>query len=342
MDIDELDYELPAELIAQEPIEPRDHSRLMVLNRADGRIRHHLFKEIGDFLPPQSLLLLNDTRVVPARLVGIRPRTGGKWEGLFVREHSAGLWEVLLKTRGTLKPGEFLAVGDLRLETVEKTAGGRWLLRPCENAPWDALLAKVGQVPIPPYIHKGRARSWDEQRYQTVHARRKGAVAAPTAGLHFTEELFAELERRGYEKAFVTLHVGPGTFQPIKVHDVREHQVEAEWGELPAATADAIHRCVARGGKRVAVGTTSVRLLESAARQVEPLQAWSGATDLTIMPPYSFRVVDALVTNFHLPRSSLLLLVGAFAGLSLVKAAYAEAVRERYRFYSYGDAMLIL
>ncbi|MFO0926400.1 MAG: S-adenosylmethionine:tRNA ribosyltransferase-isomerase [Gemmataceae bacterium] len=206
------------------------------------------------------------------------------------------------------------------------------------------MLARHGQVPIPPYIRHGRASPEDVAQYQTMHARRDGAVAAPTAGLHFTPEVVAALKARGIDQAFVTLHVGPGTFQPVKVDDVRAHRVEAEWGELPAATAAALAACRARGGRVIAVGTTTVRVLETAALHAgsDPLVPWSGLTDLTILPPYSFRTVDALITNFHLPRSSLLLLVSAFAGLEAVRAAYEEAVRRKYRFYSYGDAMLIV
>jgi S-adenosylmethionine:tRNA ribosyltransferase-isomerase len=328
-------------------------------------------------------MVLNDTRVVAARLVGRRARTQGKWEGLFVREQSGGAWEVLVQTRGRLLVGETLLVdsatggNQLSLVLVGKTPAGRWLVHPSLPGPAGAVLARHGQVPIPPYIRKGRANRTDSQRYQTVFARHEGAVAAPTAGLHFTPEVFAELAVRGIECAFVTLHVGPGTFQPVKVEDITQHRVEPEWGELPAATAAAIASCKARGSKVVAVGTTTVRLLETAAlseasgwRQPPegkaefapvdipqvanypglPTQGadaprspvWSGLCDLTICPPFTFRVVDALVTNFHLPRSSLLLLVSAFAGLDAVRAAYADAVEREYRFYSYGDPMLIL
>jgi S-adenosylmethionine:tRNA ribosyltransferase-isomerase len=239
----------------------------------------------------------------------------------------------------------------LRLVLVTRTPAGRWLARPelgnePATQPVPELLARHGQVPIPPYIRKGRAGADDARRYQTVYAREaedgRGAVAAPTAGLHFTARTFADLERRGVAKAFVTLHVGPGTFQPVQAEDVEQHHMEPEWGELPATTAEAIAACKARGGRVVAVGTTSVRVLESASRAGKDVGAWSGTTDLTIRPPFTFQVVDSLLTNFHLPRSSLLLLVSAFAGLERVRSAYAEAVERRYRFYSYGDAMLIV
>jgi S-adenosylmethionine:tRNA ribosyltransferase-isomerase len=338
MHISEFDYDLPPELIAQEPAARRDQSRLLVLRRR-GEIDHRVFADLPSLLTPGDLLVLNDTRVVAARLVGTRAHTGGKWEGLFVREHAGGLWELMLQTRGTLAAGEALVAGALELELVEKIPPGRWLVRPVERGPFAEVLARHGQVPIPPYIRDGRAAGDDLERYQTLFARRAGAVAAPTAGLHFTPEVFAALAARDIAVSFVTLHVGPGTFQPVKVEDVRQHAVEPEWGELPAETASSIRECKARGGRVVAVGTTSVRVLESAGAAPE---GWSGLTGLTIRPPHTFRIVDALVTNFHLPRSSLLLLVSAFAGLEVTRAAYAEAVRRRYRFYSYGDAMLIL
>jgi S-adenosylmethionine:tRNA ribosyltransferase-isomerase len=352
MDATALDYDLPEHLIAQEPAARRDASRLLVLRRPTGGaapgLSHHVFTDLPGLLNPGDLLILNDTRVVPARLVGRRARTDGKWESLFVREEADGTWELLCQTRGRLLVGETLLVDsppgtedELRLVLVGKTPLGRWLVRPGTPGPAVPLLARFGQVPLPPYIRKGRAGPADGPRYQTVYARRDGAVAAPTAGLHFTPEILQALTARGIEQAFVTLHVGPGTFQPIKVEDVTKHRVEPEWGELPAATAEAIARCKGRGGRVVAVGTTTVRLLESAARH-QPAGGWSGVCDLTICPPFAFRVVDALVTNFHLPRSSLLLLVGAFAGLQTVRVAYAEAVARQYRFYSYGDAMLIL
>ena len=251
-----------------------------------------------------------------------------------------------MQTRGRLLLGETLLVESaaeppLRLVLARKTPGGRWLVRPSETGPAEAVLARHGHVPIPPYVRKGRADSCDGERYQTIFAQNPGAVAAPTAGLHFTPELFAQLDERGVGRAFVTLHVGPGTFQPVKVDDVTQHKVEAEWAELTAETAEAVLACKRRGGKVVAVGTTSARVLETAGQR-QPLAAWSGLTDLTVVPPYRFTVVDALLTNFHLPRSSLLLLVSALAGVETVRAAYQEAVGRRYRFYSYGDAMLIV
>jgi S-adenosylmethionine:tRNA ribosyltransferase-isomerase len=347
MHLDLFDYDLPPELIAQRPLPERDRSRLLVLRRRDGALAHRHFLDLPGLLAPGDLLVLNDTRVLPARLVGRRARTAGKWEGLFVQELPDRSWELLGQTRGRLMVGETLLVeapgrgNPFRLVLVGKTPAGRWLARPGEDGPAAELLARYGQVPIPPYVRKGRAGPEDRAAYQTVYARHDGAVAAPTAGLHFTPRLFEELGRRGVGHAFVTLHVGPGTFLPVQVEDVTQHRVEPERGELPEATARAAADCKARGGRVVAVGTTSVRVLETAAREATGA-AWSGLTDLTVVPPFEFRAVDALLTNFHLPRSSLLLLVAAFAGLEPTRAAYRAAVEHGYRFYSYGDAMLIL
>jgi S-adenosylmethionine:tRNA ribosyltransferase-isomerase len=344
MHIDEFDYPLPEHLIAQEPSPRRDQSRLLVVRRGTAALAHHVFCDLPRLLRPGDLLVLNDTRVLPARLIGRRERTGGRWEGLFLAEAPGGAWELIGQTRGRLVEGETVVVdgspAPLRLTFEGRTAEGHWLLRPTELAPAGELLAQYGQVPLPPYIRKGRAGDADRERYQTVYARHGGAVAAPTAGLHFTPQTFDELRGRGIGWAFVTLHVGVGTFQPVKVTDVARHRVHREWGELPAATAEAVATCKARGGRVVAVGTTSVRVLETAAPAGE-VRPWSGETELTVCPPFRFRAVDALVTNFHLPRSSLLLLVAAFTGLESMRAAYRAAVEQGYRFYSYGDAMLI-
>jgi S-adenosylmethionine:tRNA ribosyltransferase-isomerase len=337
-----LDYPLPEHLIAQEPASPRDASRLMVVRRADGSLAHHVFRDLPDLLAPGDLLILNDTRVLPARLIGRRESTGGKWEGLFLGAAADGSWEMLCQTRGQLHPGDTIAVepGPLRL-TLERQESGHWFARPDNAGDPAAVLERYGRMPLPPYIRKGQAREEDRERYQTVFARQVGAIAAPTAGLHFTPELFARLEQRGIEKAFVTLHIGVGTFQPIK-GDVESHQMHREWGRLPPETAQAIDDCKRRGGRAVAVGTTSVRVLESAYSRTEPADEWSGETELFIRPPYEFRCIDVLVTNFHLPRSTLLLLVAAFAGVDLIRQAYRLAIEEQYRFFSYGDAILIL
>lgn len=357
--IDEFDYELPPHLIAQEPCPERDRSRLLVLRRGGEVLAHRHFCDLPNLLTPGDLLVLNDTRVLPARVVGRRARTEGKWEGLILGATAEGAWELLCQTRGRLIVGETLLVDapeneatggiasassmpPLRLCLIGKTPAGRWLAQPSESGTLAELLARYGRIPLPPYIRKGRAEPGDCERYQTVYASRPGAVAAPTAGLHFTPAVFEALRQRGIEWTFLTLHVGPGTFQPVKVENVAEHRVESEWGELPTAAAEAITACKARGRRVVAVGTTSVRVLETAGRTGLPLTAWAGETDLTIRPPFDFRIVDALVTNFHLPRSSLLLLVAAFTGLESMRQAYRIAVEKEYRFYSYGDAMLIL
>jgi len=349
--IDEFDYELPPDLIAQEPCAERDQSRLLVVRRGGEVQEHRQFRDLPSLLEAGDLLVFNDTRVIPARVVGRRARTEGKWEGLILRAMPDGNWELLCQTRGRLIVGETLLVdgpeGDaacppLRLCLVGKTPAGRWLAQPGEPGSASELLARYGRVPLPPYIRKGRAAERDRERYQTVYAQHAGAVAAPTAGLHFTPAVFEQLKQRGIEQAFVTLHVGPGTFQPVQVEEVTQHRMESEWGELSAETAEAINACKARGRRVVAVGTTCVRVLETAAQRGLPLTAWSGDTDLTIAPPFDFRAVDALITNFHLPRSSLLLLVGAFTGMDSMRQAYQAAIEQRYRFYSYGDAMLIL
>jgi len=343
MTIPFLDYDLPPERIAQEPCSERDRSRLLVVRRDTGSLSHHTFRDLPELLAPGDLLVLNDARVIPARLRGRRAATGGKWEGLFLREHQDGRWELLCQTRGRLASGDVIDIdpGSLRLVLEEKTPGRHWLARPLDPRPTLELLEQHGQIPLPPYIRKGRVQASDRDRYQTVYARQPGAVAAPTAGLHFTPELFEHLEERRIGVARVTLHVGVGTFQPIQVEDYRQHRMHAEWGELPLAACERIAECRRAGGKVVAVGTTSVRVLETAAR-TDPLQPWRGETELYVYPPYEFRIVDALVTNFHLPRSTLLLLVGALAGTDLLRRAYNEAMAAEYRFYSYGDAMLVV
>lgn len=336
-------YELPPELVAQEPCEPRDRARLLVARRRDQSLDHRCFEELPELLQAGDLLVLNDTRVLPARLLGKRASTGGKWEGLFLRQEPDGSWEMLCQTRGKLEVGEIIEVepAPLTLRLRERLPGGRWRVEPSQSGPVAQLLDRFGHVPLPPYIRKGIARDDDRSRYQTMYAHQPGAAAAPTAGLHFTERVFAGLHARGVEWTFVTLHVGLGTFQPIQTEDYTKHPMHAEWGELPETTATAIQACRARGGRIVAVGTTSVRVLESVAR-LGPLQAWTGQTDLYLYPPCEFKIVDAMVTNFHLPRTTLLLMVAAFAGVELLQRAYEAAIAERYRFYSYGDAMLIL
>lgn len=337
------DYELPPHLIAQEPVAERDRARLLLLNRSANTLTHHFFADLPELLRAGDLLILNDTRVLPARLLGRRVSTGGKWEGLFLREATGGNWEMLCRSGGRLRPGDVIRVepGPLELTLVEQLPTGHWLVRPPALGTPLELLEHHGHVPLPPYIRKGHDHAEDRTRYQTVFAQAPGAVAAPTAGLHFTPGLLHELARRGIERAFVTLHVGPGTFQPIQVEDYHDHHMHREWGCLPTETVHAIQRCRERGGRIVAVGTTSVRVLETVAA-TGPLRPWTGETALFIYPPYEFQLVDTLITNFHLPRSTLLLLVSAFAGVEALRRAYKTAVNEQYRFYSYGDAMLIL
>ena len=336
------DYDLPAHLIANEPAPERDQSRLLVIERQAGRLEHAHFIDLPEFLQAGDLLVLNNTRVLPARLYGRRQKTGGKWEGLFLQEGGVGAWDLLCQTRGWLLAGEKIEIenGELCLEVVSHVGPGRWLMKPTLSGTPAELLDRFGHIPLPPYIRGGVDAPTDRARYQTVFAERPGAVAAPTAGLHFTPRVFDRLRDRGISVAFVTLHVGLGTFQPIKVSNPNEHVMHKEAGELPAETAQAVAACRERGGKVIAVGTTSVRVLETAA--LHPGSPWTGETELFIRPPYAFQAIDGLVTNFHLPKTSLLLLVQALAGSELTCRAYREAIEREYRFYSYGDAMLIL
>ncbi len=333
------DYELPDHLIAQTPASERSGSRLLVVHRLSGQLEHRHFRDLPEYLNPGDLLVRNDTKVLPARLIGTREKTGGRWEGLFLRE-SDGIWELLAQTRGFVEVGETLTANDgaLRLELVGRTDDRHWLLRPQTEGVAAELLAIHGQIPLPPYIRKGIAAAGDTERYQTVYAAHAGSVAAPTAGLHFTPELLRSLLLREVGIADVTLHVGLGTFAPVKVEDPTRHAIHSEWCEVSQSTVEAIRSCE---GRVIAVGTTTARTLESAARS-QPLAAFRGPTDLFIHPPFEFRCVGGLITNFHLPRTTLLLLVQAFCGSELLRAAYVEAVREGYRFFSYGDAMLVV
>lgn len=357
METSEFDFTLPDELIAQQPVEPRDQSRLMVVRREQRLIEHRRFLELPELLARGDVLVRNDTRVVPARLVGVRGATGGKWEGLFLRELPAETgprWEILATTRGKPNAGETFVVSSnpsmgagLRLTLLEKGDAGRWIVRPESDEPTAALLNLHGLVPLPPYIRGGQEGPGDRLRYQTLYARAPGAVAAPTAGLHFTERVFERLSEQGISSVDVTLHVGLGTFRPIAVNRIEDHVLHAEWAELSEVTAHVLNGTRRRGGRVVAVGTTSTRVLETAASDsptdsLAPFQPFAGETAFYLRPGHVFRGVDALVTNFHLPRSSLVVLVSAFAGFELTRLAYAEAIRQQYRFYSYGDAMLIL
>jgi len=353
----DFDFDLPGELIAQEPTERRDESRLMVLNRRTGELSHRGFAYLPELLRSGDLLVLNDTKVIPARFFCCR-ETGGRIEGLFLREGPPSEWEVMLKGAGRCREGESLSLigeEDVRLRLKANRGGGHWRLILEPPQPAVDLLDRIGQTPLPPYIHRadGTLESLDRPRYQTVYADRPGAVAAPTAGLHFTEELFRSLDARGIERAHATLHVGAGTFLPIMVDDPADHQMHSEWYELSTVAAERISIARAAGRRVIAVGTTSVRVLETVARDQsvttrrEALRPATGWTDIFLYPPANFLSVEALITNFHLPRSTLLMLVAAFcspgdtAGIGTILAAYAEAVRRKYRFFSYGDAMLI-
>ena len=345
MKTSDFDYYLPQELIAQSPIEPRDASRLMVLDRTTGAIEHRTFHDLAEYLAAGDVLICNESRVIPARLFGHKVPTGGKVEMLLVAKRGEQVWEVLTKGRkvrvGTRveldRNGGEGVVG----EVVGQAGGGARLIE--FEAPIEPLLDELGVVPLPPYIHEPLE---EPERYQTIYARVKGSVAAPTAGLHFTPQLMEELEANGVEFAFVTLHIGLDTFRPVRTESVEEHPMHSEYCQLSPEVAEQINRAKAEGGRIIAVGTTSVRVLETAIRNLEPetwtLEPFAGWTDLFIYPGYQFRAVDALVTNFHLPRSTLLMLVAAFTGKELIDRAYREAIQRGYRFYSFGDAMLIL
>jgi len=344
VDISEFDYELPPELIAQEPLPERDASRLLVLDRRTGGTSHHAFAELPELLAAGDLVVVNRSRVIPARLLGRRAK-GGEAEILLVRDRGEGRWEAMVRPGRHLRPGQRVTIDEDLSVMVESEAldesGRRQVRLLSKRRDIEGALERCGHTPLPPYIRRPD-RPADRERYQTVYARESGSVAAPTAGLHFTAALLTRLRERGVERAEVVLHVGPGTFQPVKAARVEDHRVAPEPYAVPLDTAAAVRSTQARGGRVVGVGTTTARTLESAAGSDGTVAAGEGETGLVIVPGHHFRVLDALLTNFHLPRSSLLLLVAAFAGREAVLRAYAEAVRLRYRFYSYGDAMLIV
>jgi S-adenosylmethionine:tRNA ribosyltransferase-isomerase len=346
-DLTAYDFELPEELIAQHPLPRRADSRLMVVHRDSRSWEHAHVRDLGQFLRAGDCLVLNDSRVLPARLVGRRRATGGAWQGLFLRADAQGNWQLVCKARGHLVEGEQIQLLDLQarddvtLRLLLRMDGGLWAARPESSESALELLERVGRVPLPHYIRRGEMEPGDREAYQTVFAKHPGSVAAPTAGLHFTSQLIDDLQRQGITIAHVTLHVGLGTFRPLSGDALADHRMHAEWCSVTPATAEQLRGVREQGGRIVAVGTTVVRTLESAGRagRIQPLQE---ETTLFIRPPYRFQAVDALLTNFHLPRSTLLILVRTFAGEELAARAYQEAIAERYRFFSYGDAMLIL
>jgi len=344
MKLTDFDYHLPPDRIAQSPLQQRDASRLLVVDRGSGAFHHTQFSQIGEYLPSNTVLVVNDTKVIPARLIGHKIGTGGKIELLLIREKEPDTWEVLAKPRRSLRIGTQVAFGNSKLiaEVLAKPDDGHCLVRfdYAPNAVFLSILTDVGMMPLPPYIRRP-PNAEDKVRYQSVYAASEGAIAAPTAGLHFTQELLAELKSNGIEIATLTLHVGPGTFQPVKVDNIRTHKMHAEYIHLTEAEANRIRTARDAGAKIIAIGTTVVRSLETAG-VTGTVRPYSGYSELFIYPGHQFNVVDALVTNFHLPKSTLLMLVSAFAGRDLIQQAYQEALQHNYRFYSYGDAMLIL
>ena len=342
MKLTDYDYDLPEVLIAQQPRPQRDASRLMVVDRSTRKIYHTQFSQIGEFLPPRSLLVINNTKVIPARLIGRKLPTGGKIELLLTRQKGANTWEALVKPGRRVTHGTRIIFEDgvLTAKILAKSSLGLYTVRFKYDGDFDEILAQVGKVPLPPYIKRDPNRT-DKEEYQCVYAKEAGAIAAPTAGLHFTLGLMDTLKRNGMHQVPLTLHVGLGTFQPVKAENIEMHKMHSEYFELSQTSANRINVAKAEGRKVVAIGTTSVRALETVAAgcSVNPYQ---GYTNIFIYPGYQFKVVDALVTNFHLPKSTLLMLVSAFAGRDLILEAYQEAIDQEYRFFSYGDAMLIL
>lgn len=340
MKTSDFDYNLPQERIAQTPLEPRDSSRLMVLHRASGDLQHTHFHQLGRFLRPGDLLVLNHTRVIPARLYAVKADTGGKVEVLLLSKRGDQTWEALVGGKRVNKGKRLRLENGIDAEVIEELGGARRLVR--FEQPAEDFLAEIGNMPLPPYIHE---RLEDPERYQTVYAQQSGSAAAPTAGLHFTPRLLSELTEEGIRQATLTLHVGLDTFAPVTEDDPQEHRIHTEWCSLPPQTAQVINETKKQGGRIIAVGTTSVRLLESAARNAgagEVVAPFEGPTDLFILPGFEFKAVDAMVTNFHLPRSSLLMLVSAFAGRRHMLDAYRTAIDMEYRFFSFGDAMLLI
>jgi len=363
MKTEKLQFHLPPELIAQQPLPVRSDSRLLVLDRANGKLADSRFSSLGDFLACGDCLVLNDTKVLPARFFA-RRSTGAKIEGLFLAQNTPGIWDVMLKGAGKIRSGEkfhiskfsrprsYRPAGRRRdgpadfcpAEIIEKNEDGSYRLKIDTQGSPQTILSQIGFPPLPPYIKRDddlALAEVDKERYQTVYARRPGAIAAPTAGLHFTNQLIEQLKQAGIRFAYVTLHVGTGTFKPIKTDNIDDHKIHQEWFSIDAENAAIINTAKEKGERVIAVGTTSTRALETAATAAQ-IRAMSASTELFIKPGYEFKMVDAMITNFHLPKSTLLALVAAFAGLENILAAYQHAIEKRYRFYSYGDAMLII
>ena len=334
-------YDLPEELIAQDPLEDRTASRLLVLNRKTGAVKHKIFSDVIDYLNKGDCLVINNTRVIPARLIGEKEGTGGKVEVLLLKRRANDVWETLVKPGKKLKPGARVTFGDGRLkaEILEIAEEGNRLVKFHYEGIFEEILDSLGEMPLPPYItHKLE----DKEMYQTVYAKFDGSAAAPTAGLHFTKELLNKIEEKGIKIASITLHVGLGTFRPVKVDDVNNHHMHTEWYEVNAEAADIINETKRNGGRVICVGTTSCRTIESVADENGYMKAKTGETDIFIYPGYKFKVMDGLITNFHLPESTLVMLVSAFAGKENVLSAYETAVKEKYRFFSFGDAMILI
>jgi len=330
-------FDLPEELIAQDPLEDRSSSRLLVVDKKTGKTQHRIFKDIVEYLRPGDCLVLNNTKVIPARLYGEREGTGGQVEVLLLKRKEADTWETLVRPGKKCKPGQKLVFGDgkLKAEVLETVEDGNRIVKFYYDGIWEEVLDSLGEMPLPPYItHKLQ----DKTRYQTVYAKFDGSAAAPTAGLHFTPELLADIEKRGIKLAYVTLHVGLGTFRPVKEENILDHHMHTEFYQVSQEAADIINSTKANGGRVICVGTTSCRTIESAADANGHIEAGCGDTSIFIYPGYTFKVLDCLITNFHLPESTLVMLVSALAGREHTLAAYEEAVKERYRFFSFGDA----
>jgi S-adenosylmethionine:tRNA ribosyltransferase-isomerase len=341
MKVTDFTFDLPEELIAQDPLEDRASSRLLVLDKETGERTHRHFREVKEYLKPGDCLVINDTKVIPARLIGEKEGTGAKIEVLLLKRKENDVWETLVKPGKKARPGARIVFGngELTAEVMEVVEEGNRLIHFEYEGIFEEVLDRLGQMPLPPYITH---QLQDKNRYQTVYAKHEGSAAAPTAGLHFTKELLKEIEEMGVQIAHVTLHVGLGTFRPVKVENVLEHHMHSEFYQIEESEAEKINTTKQNGGRIISVGTTSTRTLESAADDTGHIQAKSGWTEIFIYPGYQFKVIDGLITNFHLPESTLLMLVSALAGREHVLAAYEEAVKERYRFFSFGDAMLII